>query len=304
MQQNISSIKDYLLALQTSICHELAAEDSQADFQEDCWQHTQGGGGITRIITAGNVFEKGGVNFSHVYGDRLPSSATKLRPELAGCQFQALGLSIVMHPINPYVPISHANIRFFLAEKPGMAPLWWFGGGFDLTPCYGFIEDCRHWHKTAQAACAPFGEDVYPRYKKCADDYFYLQHRHEARGIGGIFFDDVNQWDFDTCFAFMRSVGDHYLLAYRPIVARRKTHLYSERERAFQCYRRGRYVEFNLVYDRGTLFGLQSGGRVESILMSLPPAVNWQYNWQAQPGSEEARLCDYFLMAKDWLTED
>ena len=304
MQQDINAIKDYLLTLQSKICTDFALADGQVDFQTDHWQHHTGGGGITRTISGGRVFEKGGVNFSHVAGDSLPPAATKLRPQLVACQFQALGVSIVMHPINPYVPTSHANIRFFVAEKPGMSPLWWFGGGFDLTPYYGFIDDCKHWHRQAKQACDPFGTEVYPHYKQWCDDYFYLKHRDEARGIGGLFFDDLNQWDFSTCFAFMRSVGDHYSLAYLPIVERRKDHVYTERERQFQYYRRGRYVEFNLIYDRGTLFGLQSGGRVESILMSLPPQVNWQYNWQAQANSSEAQLCHDFLRAKDWLADD
>ena len=234
-------------------------------------------------------------------GDSLPGSASAHRPELAGRGFQAMGVSLVIHPHNPYVPTSHANVRLFVAEKPGAPPVWWFGGGFDLTPYYGFEEDCRHWHSVSREACAPFGDDVYPRYKKWCDDYFYLPHRDEPRGVGGLFFDDLNEWDFATSFAFVRAVGDAYLQAYLPIVQRRKDHDWGERERQFQLYRRGRYVEFNLVYDRGTLFGLQSGGRTESILMSLPPLVRWQYDYRPEPDSEEARLTEYFLQARDWL---
>ena len=301
MHNHIHTIKDYLLALQDKICHALAAEEGQAQFQQDQWQHREGGGGITRILKQGRVFEKAGVNFSHVCGQALPSAATKARPELHGYAFQALGLSIVVHPLNPYVPTTHANIRFFYAEKTNKPPIWWFGGGMDLTPYYGFVEDCQHWHQQNYEACQGFGADVYPRYKKWCDDYFYLKHRNEPRGIGGLFFDDLNEWGFDTSFAFMRSVGDHFLPAYMPIVIRRKSQSYGERERSFQCYRRGRYVEFNLLYDRGTLFGLQSEGRVESILMSLPPQVSWTYNWEPAAGSEEARLYEQFLTPKDWL---
>ena len=297
---DIQAVKDYLLALQARICDELAAEDGAAGFAEDAWERPGGGGGITRVLAGGAVFEQAGVNFSHVYGEGLPPSATAQRPELAGRGFQALGVSLVIHPHNPYVPTSHANVRFFMAEKAGEAPVWWFGGGFDLTPYYGFEEDCRHWHRTARAACAPFGDDVYPRFKRWCDEYFFLKHRNEPRGIGGLFFDDLNDWGFERSFAFMKSVGDHYLPAYRPIVARRKDLPWGERERDFQLYRRGRYVEFNLVYDRGTLFGLQSGGRTESILMSLPPLVKWRYNWQPEPGSAEARLYEVFLRAKEW----
>ncbi|NJN45415.1 MAG: oxygen-dependent coproporphyrinogen oxidase, partial [Candidatus Competibacteraceae bacterium] len=253
------------------------------------------GGGRVRILQDGAVFEQAGINFSHVWAEQLPPSASASRPELAGRSFQALGVSLVIHPRNPYVPTSHANVRFFLATKSDADPIWWFGGGFDLTPYYGFEEDCRHWHRTAKAACEPFGEEVYARYKRWCDEYFFLKHRNEPRGIGGLFFDDLNEWGFDRCFAFMQSVGDHYLPAYLPIVQRRKTMPHSKREREFQLYRRGRYVEFNLVYDRGTLFGLQSGGRTESILMSLPPAVSWRYNWQPEPDSAEVRLYQQFL---------
>ncbi len=299
-EHRIARIKDYLLALQDSICTALADEDGTS-FTEDLWQrHADGGGGRTRVLSQGGVFEQAGVNFSHVSGSRLPASATAHRPELAGRDFDALGVSLVIHPRNPYIPTSHANVRFFTASKPGTEPIWWFGGGFDLTPYYPFDEDCVHWHRTAKAACDPFGGDVYARYKKWCDEYFYLKHRDETRGVGGLFFDDLNQWDFEQCFAFMRSIGDHYIPAYLPIVQKRREHPYSETQRDFQLYRRGRYVEFNLVYDRGTLFGLQTGGRTESILMSLPPLAAWRYDWHPQPGTEEARLYDY-LRPRDWL---
>lgn len=298
---NILDVKSYLLDLQSRICQELADEDGERPFGEEHWERAEGGGGISRILEEGAVFEKAGVGFSHVFGTTLPPSATALRPELAGRRWQAVGVSLVIHPRNPYAPTSHANVRFFLAEKEGEAPVWWFGGGFDLTPYYGFDTDCEHWHRVAREACMPFGADVYPRFKAWCDQYFVLKHRNEPRGIGGLFFDDLNEWDFDTCFAFMRSVGDHYLPAYRPIVARRKNTPYGERERDFQLYRRGRYVEFNLVYDRGTIFGLQSGGRTESILMSLPPLVKWRYNWQPQAGTPEDELHEIYLKPRDWL---
>ncbi|MCB1803315.1 MAG: oxygen-dependent coproporphyrinogen oxidase, partial [Gammaproteobacteria bacterium] len=269
---DIESVKRYLLDLQETICAALSAEDGQA-FREDSWDRPGGGGGRSRVLENGNVFEKAGVNFSHVFGDGLPPSATAQRPELAGRNFQAMGVSLVIHPRNPRVPTSHANVRFFIAEKADAEPVWWFGGGFDLTPYYGRVEDARHWHSTAKAACDPFGDDVYARYKDWCDDYFVLRHRNEPRGIGGLFFDDLNEGGFERSFAFMRSVGDHYVPAYLPIVQRRRDDAYGEREREFQLYRRGRYVEFNLVYDRGTIFGLQTGGRTESILMSLPPLV-------------------------------
>jgi coproporphyrinogen III oxidase len=300
-QVDIAAVKQYLLALQDRICEELAAEDGGANFVEDAWERPGGGGGRSRVISNGAVFEQGGVNFSHVFGDTLPPSATAQRPELAGRSFQAMGVSLVIHPHNPLIPTSHANVRFFVAEKPGEAPVWWFGGGFDLTPYYGFEEDCTEWHQNAQAACQPFGEEVYPRYKQWCDDYFFIKHRNEPRGIGGLFFDDLNEWGFEKTFAFMRSVGDHYIQAYRPIVNRRKTLAFTETQRDFQLYRRGRYVEFNLVYDRGTLFGLQSGGRTESILMSLPPLVKWRYDWQPEAGSAEAKLYTDFLRPRDWL---
>jgi coproporphyrinogen III oxidase len=297
----IEAVKSYLLGLQDTICSELSEEDGQADFLVDEWQRDQGGGGRSRVLSGGAVFEKAGVNFSHVFGGQLPPSASASRPELAGRSFQAVGVSLVIHPENPYVPTSHANVRLFVAEKPGEEPVWWFGGGYDLTPYYGNREDCIAWHKVAAEACAPFGEDVYPRFKAWCDEYFHLRHRREPRGIGGLFFDDLNEWDFDTTFAFMRAVGDSYIRAYRPIVARRKDTAYGERERQFQLYRRGRYVEFNLVFDRGTLFGLQSDGRTEAILMSLPPLVRWEYDYHPEPGTPEAELTDYYLQDRDWL---
>ena len=298
---SLQAVKDYLLELQDRICEELAEEDGSATFREDSWDREQGGGGRSRVLENGAVIEKGGVNFSHVFGNQLPPSATAARPELAGRSFQAMGVSLVIHPKNPYVPTSHANVRFFVAEKEGEDPVWWFGGGFDLTPFYGFEEDVVHWHQTARDACNPFGEDIYPEFKSWCDDYFYIKHRDEPRGVGGLFFDDLNRFDFDTSFALMRSVGDAYIRAYRPIVARRKDHDYGDRERQFQLYRRGRYVEFNLVYDRGTIFGLQSGGRTESILMSLPPLVRWDYDWHPQPDSAEIELYQKFLIQREWL---
>jgi coproporphyrinogen III oxidase len=299
---NIQEITEYLLGLQDTICNALQDLDGGGEFHEDAWERDAGGGGRTRVLSAGRVFEQGGVAFSHVHGDALPAAATARRPEIAGRGFQALGLSLVIHPRNPFAPTSHMNIRFFIAKKQGETPLWWFGGGYDLTPYYGFKEDARHWHQTAYNACQPFGDDVYPRFKQWCDDYFYLRHRQEQRGIGGIFFDDLNEWEFDKCFAFMQGVGDSFLDAYLPIIDRRKDIAYNEAQREFQLYRRGRYVEYNLVYDRGTLFGLQSGGRTESILMSLPPRVAWKYNWHPEPGTEEARLYEVFLKPRDWLT--
>ncbi|WP_027708851.1 oxygen-dependent coproporphyrinogen oxidase [Zooshikella ganghwensis] len=300
-QPDIAAVKDYLLALQDKICEQLAEMDGHAEFVEESWEREAGGGGRTRVIANGAVFEKGGVNFSHVYGEGLPPSATAHRPELAGRSFQALGVSLVVHPKNPMVPTSHANVRFFIAEKPGVDPVWWFGGGFDLTPYYGFDEDCKHWHEVAYDLCLPFGNEVYKDYKQWCDDYFYLKHRNEPRGIGGLFFDDLNAWGFDRCFAFMKAVGDGYLTAYLPIVAKRKHMPFSEQQRDFQLYRRGRYVEFNLIYDRGTLFGLQSGGRTESILMSLPPLVKWDYNWQPESGTPEAELYERYLKKQEWI---
>lgn len=297
----VETVRTYFLDLQTRICHALEQVEHGAHFREDAWERPQGGGGHTRVLAQGRFFEQAGVNFSHVHGASLPPSATAQRPELAGCSFQALGVSLVIHPYNPFVPTSHCNVRFFIADKPGMNEIWWFGGGFDLTPYYGFDEDAIHWHRTAKRACDPFGADYYARFKKWCDEYFYIRHRQEPRGIGGLFFDDLNENGFDHCFGFTQSVGDHYLPAYLPIVERRKDAPYGEREREFQLYRRGRYVEFNLVYDRGTLFGLQSGGRTESILMSLPPRVAWRYNWQPEAGSAEARLYEVYLKPRDWL---
>lgn len=297
----IEQVKAYLLSLQDSICSALAEEDGSADFITDEWQREEGGGGRSRVLTEGAVFEKAGVNFSHVMGANLPPSATASRPELAGRSYQAMGVSLVIHPHNPYVPTSHANVRMFVAEKEGAEPIWWFGGGYDLTPYYGNREDCIAWHTEARNACRPFGEEVYPRYKNWCDEYFYLKHRKEPRGVGGLFFDDLNEWDFDTCFGFMRAVGDSFIRAYRPIVARRKDTAFGERERQFQLYRRGRYVEFNLVFDRGTLFGLQSEGRTEAILMSLPPLVRWEYDYHPESGTPEAELTDFYLQDRDWL---
>ena len=300
---DIEAVRQYLRELQTRITDTLQAIDGKAAFVPDHWQRDAGGGGCSMVLRDGAVFEQAGVNFSEVHGDSLPPSASAQRPELAGRRFRAMGVSLVVHPDNPYVPTSHANVRFFVAEKTGADPIWCFGGGFDLTPYYGFDDDCRHWHATAQKACDGFASDSYGRYKRWCDEYFYLKHRQEARGIGGLFFDDLSEPDFEQCFAFTRSVGDHYLPAYTPIVEARRGNAYGDREKRFQWYRRGRYVEFNLVYDRGTLFGLQSGGRTESILMSLPPVVNWRYNYQPEAGSAEARLTNYYLVARDWLAE-
>lgn len=294
------SVRDYLLKLQDSICAALEAEDGSAPFREDEWQREEGGGGRTRVMESGAVFEKAGINFSDVQGARLPASATATRPQLAGASFRAMGVSLVCHPRSPLVPTTHMNVRFFHAEPRDAEPIWWFGGGFDLTPYYGFREDAIHWHKTARDGCAPFGKGLYASFKKRCDDYFYLPHREEPRGIGGIFFDDYNEGGFENAFALMQSVGDHFIPAYQPIVARRKGLEYSENQRKFQLYRRGRYVEFNLVYDRGTLFGLQSKGRTESILMSLPPQVRWDYDWKPEPGSAEAELYEIFLQPTDW----
>lgn len=298
---DIEAVRQYLLGLQERICDGLARIDGQANFLTDSWTRPEGGGGISRVITDGAVFEKGGVNFSHVMGETMPPSATAHRPHLAGAPWQAMGVSLVIHPNNPYVPTSHANVRFFIATPEEGEPVYWFGGGYDLTPYYGYDEDCVHWHRVAKAACDPFGDTVYRDYKRWCDEYFYLKHRNEPRGIGGLFFDDHNTGDFQRDFELMQAVGDSYLKAYGPIVERRKDTPFGERERDFQLYRRGRYVEFNLVYDRGTLFGLQSGGRTESILMSLPPLVRWDYARTPEPGTEEARLTDYFLAARDWL---
>lgn len=290
----------FLRGLQDRICAAVERLDGRARFVEDAWTRPAGGGGRTRVLRGGDVFEQAGVNFSRVYGHQLPPSATAHRPELAGGRFVATGVSLVLHPKNPYVPTTHANVRYFEAGKEGVAPVWWFGGGFDLTPFYPFDEDVTHWHTVARDLCAPFGTAVYPRYKKWCDDYFYLKHRGETRGVGGLFYDDLNEGGFERCFDFTQAVGQGFLDAYVPIVERRLDTPWGEREREFQLYRRGRYVEFNLVYDRGTLFGLQSGGRTESILMSLPPRVRFEYAYQPEPGSPEARLADY-LQPRDWV---
>ncbi|EKF9232478.1 oxygen-dependent coproporphyrinogen oxidase [Vibrio cholerae] len=297
------AVKHFLLQLQDKICQQLEATDGQAQFIEDAWQREPGeklgGGGRTRVMREGAVFEQGGVNFSHVFGEQMPASATAHRPELAGRRFEAMGVSLVMHPKNPYVPTSHANVRFFIAEKEGEDPIWWFGGGFDLTPFYPFVEDGQHWHQTAKQLCAPFGAEIYNEHKAWCDRYFYLPHRYETRGIGGLFFDDLNEWPFEQCFAYIQAVGKGYTQAYVPIVEKRKNTPFTERERQFQLYRRGRYVEFNLVLDRGTLFGLQTGGRTESILMSMPPLARWEYAYQPQAGTPEAKLSE-FLVPREW----
>ena len=295
------AVKAFLLQLQEQICAALTASDGAACFVEDSWDRAEGGGGRSRVLTKGAVFEQAGVNFSHVFGDKMPASATAHRPELAGRRFEAMGVSLVIHPNNPYVPTSHANVRFFIAEKDGEDPVWWFGGGFDLTPFYPFEEDVRHWHQVAFDCCAPFGADVYPKYKAWCDEYFYLKHRGETRGVGGLFFDDLNQWGFERSFAFMRAVGEAFITAYQPIVERRKQTPFTDVQRQFQLYRRGRYVEFNLVFDRGTLFGLQSGGRTESILMSMPPLVRWEYGFVPAEDSAEALLYQRYLQPQDWL---
>lgn len=295
----IEAVKSYLLNLQDTICQTIELADGKGQFAEDSWVREEGGGGRSRVMKNGNVVEQGGVNFSHVFGSQMPASATANRPELAGRNFQAMGVSLVIHPHNPYVPTSHANVRFFIAEKEGESPIWWFGGGFDLTPFYPFKEDVQHWHDTAKKLCLPFGDDIYSKYKKWCDDYFYLKHRDETRGVGGLFFDDLNEWGFDQSFAFMQAVGNGYIDAYVPIIERRKNTAYGERERDFQLYRRGRYVEFNLVFDRGTLFGLQTGGRTESILMSMPPLARWEYCYSPASGSAEAKLTDW-LKPTEW----
>ena len=298
---DITRVEDWLRDLHDSLTHELENLDGGKSFRVDQWEREAGGGGNSRVLEEGSLFEKAGINFSLVHGKELPPTATASRPELAGRSFRAMGVSLVLHPHNPYVPTSHANFRFFVAEKPDTDPVWWFGGGYDLTPYYGFTEDAVHWHHTARTACEPFGDDVYPRFKKWCDEYFYIRHREESRGIGGLFYDDLNEWDFARCLEFSQSAASSFMPAYAPIAERRRSLPYGERERDFQLYRRGRYVEFNLVYDRGTHFGLQSGGRTESILMSLPPLVRWRYDWQPEPGSPEALLLDDFLTPKDWL---
>jgi len=298
---DLARARAYFSDLQTRIVTRLEAVDGSA-FRRDAWDRPEGGGGVACIVEQGRVFERGGVNFSHVRGDGLPPSATAARPQLAGRAFEVMGVSLVLHPLNPYAPTVHMNVRLFSAHKAGADDVWWFGGGMDLTPYYGFEEDAVHFHRSCRDALAPFGADYHPRFKRWCDEYFFLRHRNEPRGIGGIFFDDLNDRGFDHCFALTRSVGDHFLAAYEPILERRRNTPYGERERDFQAYRRGRYVEFNLVYDRGTLFGLQSNGRSEAILMSLPPLVKWRYEWRPEAGSAEARLYSDFLIARDWLS--
>ncbi|MDJ0838271.1 MAG: oxygen-dependent coproporphyrinogen oxidase [Acidobacteriota bacterium] len=295
------AVKSFLLGLQETICDELETLDGKASFETDAWERPGGGGGRTRCMAGGDLLERGGVNFSHVHGADMPAASTAKRPELVGRDFDAMGVSLVLHPNNPYVPTTHMNVRFFIARKEGAEPVWWFGGGFDLTPYYPFREDAEHWHRTAKQACDPFGPNVYPEYKQWCDRYFYLKHRDETRGVGGLFFDDLNAVSFDHSFALMRSIGEHFLPAYLPIVARRRHTPYGEREREFQLYRRGRYVEFNLLFDRGTLFGIQTGGRTESILMSMPPLVSWKYAYKPEPGTSEAELYDIYLKPQDWL---
>ena len=300
---DIDDVKDYLLSLQNRIVAELEQIDGDGRFRRDAWQRDEGGGGESRVLAGGRVFEKAGVNFSHVFGSQLPPSATKTRPDLAGQGFQAMGVSLVLHPGNPYIPTTHANFRLFSAGSED-DPVWWFGGGYDLTPYYPFHEDVVGWHATARDACQPYGEDYYPRFKRWCDEYFFLRHRDETRGVGGLFFDDFNELGFEQSFGFVRSVGDSFMQAYAPIVRRRQQHPYGDRQREFQLYRRGRYVEFNLIYDRGTVFGLQSGGRTESILMSLPPLARWDYDRHPEPGSPEAKLYTDYLKPRDWLGED
>ena len=308
--RQIAQVQAYFLELQKMVCAALEDEDGGGSFVVDDWHRDEGGGGSSRVMRDGAVFEQAGVNYSHVRGAKLPPAASRLRPELAGRPFQALGVSLVIHPRNPYVPTAHCNVRYFQTGgvedsedvRVDNGPVWWFGGGFDLTPYYGFDDDAVHWHRSAAQACAEHGDDTYARFKHRCDEYFFLPHRGEARGIGGLFFDDLCDGGFEPCFALTRSIGEHFLPAYRPIVARRKGLEYGQRERQFQLYRRGRYVEFNLIYDRGTLFGLQSGGRTESILMSLPPMAAWRYAWQPEPGSPEARLYERYLRPRDWLS--
>ena len=301
--QKVDTVKQYLLTLQNNICQTLENEDGKSKFIIDSWQNASVIDGSTRIITNGNFIEQGAVNFSHVRGNKLPSTATVRYPELSGGYFEALGVSVILHPHNPYVPTTHANVRFFIAQPKNKPVIWWFGGGYDLTPYYPFEEDCEHWHSIAQAACQPFGSDVYSRYKEWCDKYFYLPHREETRGVGGLFFDDLNRWSFSKCFDFMKSIGDSFVQGYMPIVQKRKNIVYGERERDFQLYRRGRYVEFNLIHDRGTLFGLQAKGRTESILASMPPEVKWRYNWQPEPNTPEAKLYSDYLHAREWIKD-
>ena len=295
-----SRVKEFLLELQQLIVERMQQVDGKT-FRRDGWERPEGGGGLSCLVEEGNVLERGGVNFSHVKGEKLPPSASAHRPELAGRRWEAMGVSLVMHPRNPYAPTTHMNVRFFVAEKDGEAPVWWFGGGMDLTPYYGFEEDATHFHAMCKRALDPFDSGYYPRFKQWCDEYFYLKHRKEPRGIGGIFYDDLAEGGFEQCLNLTESVGDHFLSAYVPILERRAELPYGERERDFQLYRRGRYVEFNLVFDRGTLFGLQSGGRTESILMSMPPLVKWRYDWQPEAGTPEAKLYSDFLRPRDWL---
>ena len=298
----IEQVKKYLINLQNDICEEFGGLDSKSSFDKDVWERDdERGSGITRVISNGSLFEKGGVSFSIISGDRMPKSATESRPELEGRKFKAVGISLVLHPDNPFIPTTHANLRFFIAENEKEEPLWWFGGGFDLTPYYGFEEDVIHWHQEANNACKPFGDKIYDRYKKWCDDYFYLSHRNEQRGIGGLFFDDLNEGGFESCFEFMKSIGNHFSKAYMPIIKKRQAIPFTKKHKEFQLFRRGRYVEFNLIQDRGTLFGLQSGGRTESILMSLPPKVQWHYKFKVEAGSDEERLTSYFLKPRDWI---
>jgi coproporphyrinogen III oxidase len=309
MSNNLSQVPDaqqvksFLLALQQNICQRLELLDGKATFKADSWKREEGGGGTSRVLTQGKIFEQAGVNFSHVMGASMPASATAHRPELAGRSFEAMGVSLVIHPNNPYIPTTHANVRFFIARKEDADPVWWFGGGFDLTPYYPFKEDVVSWHQTAKDICQPFGDDVYPKYKKWCDEYFFIPHRNETRGVGGLFFDDLNRPGFERSFEFMQAVGNGFIEAYAPIVERNKILEYGDDERQFQLYRRGRYVEFNLVYDRGTLFGLQTGGRTESILMSMPPLVRWEYAFTPEEDSPEAELYDIYLKPQDWLAE-
>jgi len=302
---DIEAVKEFLLQLQDDICQTLEKEEQQNKFIEDIWDHKEGGGGRSRVLTDGRVFEQAGVNFSHVVGNSLPHSATAKHPELEGRSYIAMGVSLVIHPINPYIPTTHANVRFFIAEKSGVEPISWFGGGFDLTPYYPYKEDVVHWHQTAKTACDVLDTSYYSKYKEYCDNYFYLPHRKETRGVGGIFFDDFpenkDKHGFEHGFQFIKSIGKHFIPAYLPIVKKRKDTKFGERERDFQLYRRGRYVEFNLVFDRGTLFGLQTGGRTESILMSLPPLVKWKYNWHPEQGSDEEKLYEYYLKPQNWL---
>ncbi|HGN1705660.1 TPA: oxygen-dependent coproporphyrinogen oxidase [Providencia rettgeri] len=300
---DINRVKAYLQSLQDTICQKITELDGKETFLEQTWERSEGGGGRSRVLANGALFEQAGVNFSHIKGEKLPASASAHRPELAGRSYQAMGVSLVIHPLNPYLPTTHANVRFFIAEKEGTEPVWWFGGGFDLTPYYAFTEDVIHWHTVARDLCQPYGDDVYPKYKNWCDEYFFLKHRNEPRGIGGLFYDDLNQGGFESCFSFTQAVGNGFLQAYVPIVEKRRDYSWGERERQFQLYRRGRYVEFNLVWDRGTLFGLQSGGRTESILMSMPPLVRWQYDYHPEPNSPEAVLyTDFLISGKEWVT--